>query len=195
MKKISKLARKIDIAAKIFYKLCIAVVILCVLHLFIIPYFTIEDMVDVITIDSYKFELIPEAINDLGSYKLYLASMSIIAIVLFVYECFVIRIIRDILRPMTTESPFDMSVSRNIRKLSWTILVGEVFSSILYPVISFLEYNTFDFSTLFLNDKIVSCNIEYDFDVTFLVTFGIIYLLSYVFQYGEELQVQSDETL
>ena len=100
-----------------------------------------------------------------------------------------------ILKPMVFEKPFASCVSKNIRKLSWIILIGEGIFQVVMLGVELLLYRAFDFSNLFFNDKIISCKIDYMFDGTFIMVFAIIYLLSYVFQYGEELQIQSDETL
>ena len=53
----------------------------------------------------------------------------------------------------------------------------------------------YDLETVFLNEQIISCTPEINLDMSFAVVFAVLYLLSYVFRYGEELQKQSDETL
>lgn len=82
-----------------------------------------------------------------------------------------------------------------IRFLSWVILIGEgIWSAIVY-VAEVFEYHAFDFQNLFLSDKIAGVDAEFEFNISFIGMFLVIYFLSYVFQYGQELQIQSDETL
>ena len=49
--------------------------------------------------------------------------------------------------------------------------------------------------TLLISEKITHVGGMFQIDLTFLVYWAILMLLSYVFQYGEQLQQLSDETL
>lgn len=96
---------------------------------------------------------------------------------------------------MIEERPFDDSVVKNIRFLSWVILIGEGIWSVIAYAVEVFEYYAFDFQNLFLSDKVVAVNAEFTFNTSFIGMFLVIYFLSYVFQYGQVLQIQSDETL
>ena len=105
------------------------------------------------------------------------------------------RCIRNILKPMTEGQPFDNSVSTNLKKLSnLTIITGIAanVTLIVEEVLTVFAYNLVDL----MNPALVThISINYDLDLTFLLYFGILRLLSYVFHYGEELQKLSDETV
>ena len=53
----------------------------------------------------------------------------------------------------------------------------------------------FDLPALLISEKIVHIGSMFSVDLTFLIYWAILLLLSYVFRYGEELQQLSDETL
>ena len=105
---------------------------------------------------------------------------------------------RKILQPMTEGNPFHPTVSTNIRKIAYASIVLGVIGN----VVSFLQ----SFSAIQLIDKIKLLDLvgegtiqsitnNFSIDLTFLVVFFILLLVSYIFRYGEELQTQVDETL
>ena len=53
----------------------------------------------------------------------------------------------------------------------------------------------YDLPSLLISEKIVHVDGMFRVDLTFLVYWAILLLLSYVFRYGEQLQQLSDETL
>ena len=53
----------------------------------------------------------------------------------------------------------------------------------------------YDLHLLLLSEKISHVEFMFVFDLSFLVVYGVLLLLSYIFRYGEELQQLSDETL
>ena len=106
--------------------------------------------------------------------------------------------VRKILQPMTEGNPFHPTVSTNIRKIAYVSIVLGVIAN----VVSFLQ----SFGTVAMIEKIKlldyvkegtiqSITANFQIDLTFLVVFFILLLVSYIFRYGEELQQQVDETL
>ena len=103
--------------------------------------------------------------------------------------------IRQILQPMAEEKPFDSIVSTNLSKLAkLSIHLG-----ILYNVIILAEQIiavfVYDLPGLLISEKITHVSGMFNVDLTFVVYWAILLLLSYVFRYGEDLQQLSDETL
>ena len=76
-----------------------------------------------------------------------------------------------------------------------TALIGGGILSVAKMAGEIILYRVYDLGTVFLNEHIVSCMPEFNLDMSFAAVFAVLYLLSYVFRYGEELQKQSDETL
>ena len=103
--------------------------------------------------------------------------------------------IREILLPMKEEKPFDTVVSTNLKKLAkLSINLGILFNIIKLSeqIMTVFVYNL---PGLLVSEKITRVTGMFSVDLTFLVYWAILLLLSYVFRYGEELQQLSDETL
>ena len=103
--------------------------------------------------------------------------------------------IRQILQPMTEEKPFASIVSTNLKKLAkLSINLGILYNIILLSdqIITIFVYGLPD---LLISEKIVHVSGMFTLDLTFLIYWAILLLLSYVFRYGEQLQQLSDETL
>ena len=103
--------------------------------------------------------------------------------------------IREILKPMAEEKPFDSIVSTNLKKLAnLSIHLGILYNVIILSeqIIAVFAYNL---PGLLISDKITHISGMFNVDLTFVVYWAILLLLSYVFRYGEQLQQLSDETL
>lgn len=103
--------------------------------------------------------------------------------------------IRNILQPMIEEKPFDSSASTNLKKLAkLSIRIG-----VLWNIISLSELIVmvflYDLPGLLISEKISHIGATFQVDLSFLVYWAILTLLSYVFQHGQQLQKLSDETL
>ncbi len=198
MKKISNLAKKMDGVVRFYKGVLILTEIVLVIMLVIMLGF--EDSFFVsgnfdFSLAFVDFQFAEAYTPDLQTMKFYFIGMMVLGIVILAFTYYEAVIIRRIIKPMTEERPFDSSVAKNIRLLAWIILIGEGIFSALYFALEVFEYHAFDYENIFLSDKIISVSADYDFNVTFVWIFFVVYLLSYVFQYGQELQIQSDETL
>lgn len=103
--------------------------------------------------------------------------------------------VREILHPMTEEKPFDAVVGTNLRKLAkLSINLGILYNIIILSeqIMTVFVYGLPD---LLLSEKITHIGGMFTLDLTFVVYWAFLMLLSYVFRYGEELQQLSDETL
>ena len=103
--------------------------------------------------------------------------------------------IRAMLQPMTEEKPFDCSASTNLKKLAkLSIRIG-----ILWNIISLSDMIVavfvYDLPGLLLSEKISHIGSTFPVDLSFLIYWAILTLLSYVFQHGQQLQQLSDETV
>lgn len=103
--------------------------------------------------------------------------------------------IRQILKPMAEEKPFDSIVSTNLRKLAKLSIVLGIVCNVVILAEQFIMVFAYDLRGLLLSDKIPVVGFNFELDLSFLFTWGILMLLSYVFQYGEQLQKLSDETV
>ncbi|MBQ6843114.1 MAG: hypothetical protein IJO60_00595 [Agathobacter sp.] len=198
MKKISDIAKKVDVVVWFLKKLLIVTLVIVVVALAILlgedaTYYL--KMKLPITLSFVSFRFLEECSPDSQTMKFYFWGMLIVSIVVIGFIYYELVIIQRIIKPMIEQCPFDSSVVKNIRLLSWVILIGEGILSIVDLALQIFRYYAFDFEKLFLSDKLIGVSADFDLDISFIWTFLIVYLLSYVFQYGQELQIQSDETL
>lgn len=103
--------------------------------------------------------------------------------------------IREILNPMKEEKPFDSIVSTNLKKLAKLSINLGIFYNIIILSEQILAVFVYDLPGLLLSEKITHVGGMFNIDLTFLIYWAILLLLSYVFRYGEQLQQLSDETL
>lgn len=103
--------------------------------------------------------------------------------------------VREILRPMIEEKPFDSIVSINLKKLAKLSIVIGILVNIIMLSEQIMTVFVYDLPGLLISEKITHVTGMFKIDLTFLIYWAILMLLSYVFQHGEQLQQLSDETL
>ena len=72
-------------------------------------------------------------------------------------------------------------------------LIGRIIISMVCRVMQFKQ--TINFNLLFNTKYVTQINFDIRLHLSFLIFAALIYLLSYIFRYGQELQQLSDETL
>lgn len=105
-----------------------------------------------------------------------------------------IKLIRKVLEPMKEGRPFDKGISETIKKLAWVALIGGAIIQICESITKIAEIKAYDFAAFF-SGTVTGLSFNGMIDCGFIVTACVLFLLSYVFRYGEELQQESDETL
>ena len=103
--------------------------------------------------------------------------------------------IREILRPMKEEKPFDSIVNTNLRKLARLSINLGILYNIMILSKQIIAVFVYDLPGLLVGEKIAAVSGMFTVDLSFLIYWAILLLLSYVFRYGEVLQQLSDETL
>ena len=103
--------------------------------------------------------------------------------------------VREILKPMIDEKPFDSVVSTNLKKLAKLSIVIGILVNIIILSEQIMTVFVYDLPGLLISEKITHVTGMFKIDLTFLIYWAILMLLSYVFRYGESLQQLSDETL
>lgn len=103
--------------------------------------------------------------------------------------------IREILEPMKEEKPFASIVSVNLKKLARLSINLGILANIIILTEQIMSVFVYDLPALLISEKITHVGGMFNFDLTFLIYWAILMLLSYVFSYGEQLQQLSDETL
>lgn len=200
MEKLSKTARVLDRIIKVLRGICfgfaIAFAILLVIGI-VLPdnlysHFVVYDMY--VDFGSVQLQL-SKVLEPQGPVRLYVCAILASGMAALVLGGFGLHLLRKILAPMKDGRPFDSVVSENLRKLAWLNVGGGVIANVIKILVTMFEINMYDFSELFASNLVTGCTIKYQYDITFLLFAALLFLLSYIFKYGEELQRQSDETL
>ena len=103
--------------------------------------------------------------------------------------------LRNILAPVKIGRPFDKEVTDSLRKLAWIILAGGGLIQILGIVGQVLMVNSLDMDAIFSSSAIESVEYVFTMDFSFVWMFCVVIFLSQIFEYGQQLQQESDETL
>lgn len=106
-----------------------------------------------------------------------------------------IKLVRNILKPMIQQQPFHNSVYINLKKLGWVSLIGGVVMNGIELLMQHLVVHGFNLTEMLSGEIISKVTFNYSFDLTFLLISAGLFLMSYIFRYGAELQQLSDETL
>lgn len=115
--------------------------------------------------------------------------------VVYGFATYIMRQLRLIFTAVADGRPFQRQISLAIRHIAFAQLLAGILYHICKDVAAFLIYQVYQMDTLFLNSSILHCKTTYSVDPSVIWVFLLLFLLSYVFQYGEELQTLSDETL
>lgn len=186
----------LEILAKIaFVGIIVGLVIIAVAFAFDLDPDMIGTGYGSIEVGSLELQLAEDAIPNK---KLILLQVAIeMAASLFVAFIMIrgIRCIRSILQPMMDGTPFFEGVGQKLKTLAIYCFILGAAVNVVQIVSTTMMVVGFDLENLLINDKITHITINATLDATFLLTGALLLLLSYIFQYGQQLQQLSDETL
>ena len=201
MEKLIRTSRILDKLFKVIGYITVVVGVICI-PLLIVSFFLPESWyADIagaantsIWLDTIKLQL-NQSIPISGTLK---SAVSVI-LLLAVMGCGVIayglQLLRNIIAPMKDGNPFSNAVSCNLRKLGWLTVIGSVVYSVISAISLHFISGLYDLTSLFKEGSIDSIMVNYRYNIAFPIIAALLFLLSYIFRYGEELQRQSDETL
>ena len=203
MKDLIKAATILD---KIFYALSIAVTVSAVAlviglgilaagFLFDLPPHMIGTGYATATLDFVTFTVADAYMPDHRIIWCQVAMELFLTLICLVPTHFSIKAIRNILSPMKNGEPFHNTVSLNLKKLARYACSLGIGLNLLKIISQILLIKAFDLNLLLLSERIPKVQFKFVFDLSFLFVAGILLLLSYIFQYGEQLQQLSDETI
>lgn len=108
--------------------------------------------------------------------------------------CYGIQLLRRILKLVILERPFS-GTSQILKKIGLVCLFITLIENITdWALHKHMELG-YQLSNLFIGSSITKVTFEHQWDNTFLIVAIVVFILSGVFRYGEELQQLSDETL
>lgn len=103
--------------------------------------------------------------------------------------------IRRVLQPITQGNAFYPTVGKDIRKFGYACIIWGLMENVLEVLEVQNILHNYNLSNLVNGSAISSVTVNYNLDLTFLIIFFVVLLLSYIFEYGVNLQQLSDETL
>ena len=132
---------------------------------------------------------------DEGNIKLSIVCVLVCLIVISAatWTCF--RVLRQILVPMKAGMPFARGISGKIRRLAWTVLIGGGIAEAASVLAEVFETRAYHMERLLNPDRIASVAYRFHIDLWFVIGALVLFFLSFIFRYGEELQREADETL
>ncbi len=133
---------------------------------------------------------------ELGMGEAWMMAVSMLAdLVLTVGTWYCLKVVRKILVPMKAGRPFVETVAKELRRLGWVVLILSVASAVEDVAFGAMMWHTYPISQMFNPQLVTGVEPSFILDTSFLLPVGIIFLLSYIFRYGQQLQQESDETL
>jgi len=203
MNKLIATAKKLDTFFKILdICLTIAVIACCVGAaisaaglIFDVPSEYIGSDINVINIDFLEITLADEYAPDTNTVLCQWLIVTLLAAACAFIVKLAVKCVRDMLSAMSKGEPFNSAVNQNLKKIGvYSIILGVAENILILTEQSFFIFG-YKLTDILTSEKIASVGIVYSLDLNFLVIAAILFLLSYIFKYGEELQNQADETL
>lgn len=200
--KIIKTAKVLDTVFRILQKVIAvcALVAVALLGVFTIlnavrPNTIIGSDFNIVDIGPLTIELAKEYTPDNTAILIYAWVMAAAAVAVVAVVCYALGIIRKIFAPMTQGNPFHPAVGKEIRKLAFSSLAIGILQNIMRAVEVLNALRMFHLDSLLQSSQIRSVTANFRYDLSFILVFFVLLLLSYVFHYGEQLQKLSDETV
>lgn len=191
-----------DIVDKVFNALFIAFLVVSVLMAaFAVIGFIGIDGIVIGEIDSYltfgalELNVAENVIAGEDAVNNSLALFALLAAVEFALACVLMKILRKLISPMKEGKPFNETVYKTLRELAVLILLGGILLGVIDFCGSFVILMAYDIGALFNPETVLGHSLVFDMNGDFVIYAAVVYLLSYVFKYGTELQTQVDETL
>ena len=178
-----------------FLVLAIVMVVFAIVGFIGIPNVIIGEIENTLTMGVLEIEVAENAILDSEKANEVLAISALIAAVQFAVSYVLVKILRKLISPIIDGNLFHSAVAENIRRIAIYVFVGGFISEALNLANSAVTLSAYDLSSMFNESLVANHTLTFEMNGNFVVYAGIIYLLSFVFKYGAELQTQVDETL
>ncbi|MDO4499659.1 MAG: DUF2975 domain-containing protein [Erysipelotrichaceae bacterium] len=113
----------------------------------------------------------------------------------FVIYLLILKELDTIISNALSSSIFNKDNTKSIRNIAIYILINGVLINIAKFIECFRLNNYTDLNLLLNNAVVSSININFKIELGYFILAYVIYILSKIFDYGQELQQLSDETL
>ena len=196
--KMTRVAKNLDVFANVGGKIAAAAGVVCIVVAFMTLLFGAKMFAKgdaTLELDFIKFHLNPNSYVDVQFMKLYVVAATLGGSIICFIAYYISRLIREILAPMKLGRPFENGISRNLKKVGWTVLFGGFFSEMIGVLARILLINAYSVDALFDSSAIAKTEFVFTINLNFVLVACVVFFLSYIFTYGQALQQESDETL
>ena len=193
MEKLTKTAKVLDVIARVLFWVILVAGVIALIAI-VAGLFGLTKRYELFSVGAsvhfYGLWIdLPEPMDG-GSYVPLLILGAVMLALMVGLSLYGIHVVRSILSPMQEGKPFEHSVSGDLKKLGWLSLAVGVAQPIIQTIAQKIALRS-----LPLEGYGVEVMQEHVFDATYLIIALALFLFSYIFRYGEELQRQADETL
>ena len=201
MEKLTKTARVLHKIVRVLYRLGIVGTIVTAVALVLITLLPADSLRQAVSSADMTIELgtaelhLSRILEPIGDIRLFLCAVFGVATASLALSVCALKLVLRILRLMADGRPFDGTVSANFKRLGWVTLAGVAVHYVMDGVDAAMDVSMFDLDQIFRPDMVKGVTIQNTDSLSCLLIPIMMFLLSYVFRYGEELQRQSDETL
>ncbi len=196
--KMTRVAKNLDILANVGGKITVAAGIVCVLTAFLTLLFGSKMFTEgttALNLDFIKFHFSDSAYVNQRFLKLYVCAATLGGSIICFLVYYISKLLRAILAPMKVGRPFESGISEHLKKVGWAVLIGGLLSELLGIGARILLIKAYSIHELFTSAAISKIEFVFNIDLNFVLVACAVFLLSYIFTYGQTLQQLSDETL
>ena len=114
----------------------------------------------------------------------------------FVINVFLVCTFGKLLKPMTQGQPYDGTISKTMKKLGIACIFIGIVGNVLSYIQAIRAYRTLsEIRRIFLTVSVTGIEVPFSISLGYIFIGIMVLVFSLVFRYGEELQIQVDETL
>lgn len=160
-----------------------------------IPGVVIGEVETQLELGGVQIQLADSVLKDAKTLNMNLAVSALLVAMQSVIAFLMLKAMQKFVAPMKDGDIFHADVAHNIKNLAIYVLIGGFLTEVISFAGAYLLMSAYDINSIFNTEAVISHSVDFEMDGDFVIYAGIIYLLSYVFKYGSELQSQVDETL
>lgn len=202
MNKLTKTAKTLDTVVKVLQIITaigvvasiIATLMLCAGLVFDIDPNKLGEVDFSIALDSHTFYLTEDAPLDIRQVWIFGAITTPISALNLALMYVFFKFVRNIFVPMKEGKPFHDTVTKNLKKLGFLSIIMCVVDTVTKLAVDLLTMFMFPVQEM-MGEYVTGIDYIVEVKMEYLLLAGMCFLLSYIFDYGTQLQQLSDETL
>lgn len=146
-------------------------------------------------LDFLKIHLVPDYQFSIRLMRIYVMAALMGLVPLFFGITKGLDYLRRILEPMKLGRPFETEVVIYLKKIAWLILILGAVTQVAGVICRVLLARAFDLEKILTSPAIAGMEYVISVDFGFVLVFALVMFLARIFEYGQNLQREADETL